>query len=196
MRHLDKNTSALVVVDMQHDYCSKGYYMDKAGYDTDRLRKPIEPIKHALSVARDSGLTVIYTRQYRVPGNDEEPVSSFPQTALKGETGWEIIPELPPQKDEQIFDKTTCSAFVSSNINEFLKSKGITTLIFCGNTIDVCVHSTLRTANDLGYKCITVADCCGAVSGELHKWSIESIKVEGGVFGSVANSKDLAVMLA
>lgn len=166
--------------------------MDKAGYDIDKLRQPIMPITQVLSEARSRGLTIIFTRQYRI--QDEQDASPnanvFPLTALKGEPGWEIIYELIPQDGESLVDKTTCSAFVSTNIDEILRDKGIKTVVFCGNTIDVCVHSTLRSANDLGYKCITLADCCGAVNEELHKWSIESILVEDGVFGSVASVED------
>jgi len=170
--------------------------MDQAGYDIARLRRPIAPLQQVLSAARQSGLTIIFTRQYRLPEAGEEgEASSYPPIALKGEPGWEIIPELSPQKDETVLDKTACSAFVSTNIDELLKSKNIHTLVFCGNTIDVCVHSTLRSANDLGYSCITLSDCCGAVSDELHHWSLESIKVEDGVFGDVMESRHFIATL-
>jgi len=171
--------------------------MGKAGYDIERLRRPIAPIQRLLAAARRAGLTIIYTRQYHVPDAQEEGAQedrdggSFPRTALKGETGWEIIPELAPQADETVLDKTTCSAFVSTDIHELLKSKAIGTLILCGNTLDVCVHSTLRSASDLGYDCITLADCCGAVNDGLYEWSLESIKVENGVFGAVMDSPQL-----
>lgn len=171
--------------------------MDRAGYDIDRLRRPVAPIQRVLEAARRAGLTIIYTRQYHVPdaqdegAADEHDRGSFPRTALKGEAGWEIIPELAPQADETVLDKTTCSAFVSTDIHGLLQSKAIGTLIFCGNTLDVCVHSTLRSANDLGYDCITLADCCGAVSDGLYEWSLESIRVENGVFGTVMDSPRL-----
>lgn len=166
--------------------------MDKAGYDIDRLRRPISPITQVLNVARSRKMTIIFTRQYRVEDSNvvEADQNAFPKTALKGESGWEIISELTPQDNEIVLDKTTCSAFVTTNIDEILRSKNINTMVFCGNTIDVCVHSTLRSANDLGYKCITLADCCGAVNDELHTWSVKSIQVEDGVFGSVANTQD------
>ena len=196
-RKFQPASTALLVIDMQNDYCSTGYYMSKAGYDIDRLRRPIAPIQRVLAPARQAGLTIIYTRQYHVPGAEgedgqqEQDGGSFPRTALKGETGWEIIPELAPQADETILDKTTCSAFVSTDIHELLKGKAIGTLIFCGNTLDVCVHSTLRSANDLGYDCITLADCCGAVNDGLYEWSLESIRIEDGVFGAVMDSAQL-----
>jgi biuret amidohydrolase len=174
---------------MQNDFCTAGYYMDKAGYDTTRLRRPILPLQQVLSAARQSGLTVIFTRQYREqkePG--KEVLDPYPQIALMGAPGWEIIPELSPQENEAVLDKTTCSAFTSTGMHELLKDKGIGALVFCGNTIDVCVHSTLRSANDLGYDCITLGDCCGAVNDELHHWSLASIEVENGVFGDVMDS--------
>jgi biuret amidohydrolase len=176
--------------------------MGRAGYDIDRLRRPVAPIQRVLDVARRAGLTIIYTRQYHVPDARDEDAAgeqdgaSFPRTALKGEAGWEIIPELAPQTGETVLDKTTCSAFVSTGIHELLQSKAIGTLIFCGNTLDVCVHSTLRSANDLGYDCITLADCCGAVSDGLYEWSLESIRVENGVFGTVMDSPQLIDMLS
>ena len=171
--------------------------MGKAGYDIDRLRRPVAPIQRVLEAARRAGLTIIYTRQYHVPDERDEGAAgeqdggSFPRTALKGEAGWEIIPELAPQAGEAVLDKTTCSAFVSTDIHELLQGKAIGTLILCGNTLDVCVHSTLRSANDLGYDCITLADCCGAVNDRLYEWSLESIRVENGVFGAVMDSPQL-----
>jgi nicotinamidase-related amidase len=171
--------------------------MGRAGYDIDRLRRPVALIQRVLEATRRAGLTIIYTRQYHVLDAQDEGAagqqegSSFPRTALKGEAGWEIIPELAPQADETVLDKTTCSAFVSTDIHRLLQNKAIGTLIFCGNTLDVCVHSTLRSANDLGYDCITLADCCGAVNDGLYEWSLESIRVEDGVFGAVMDSPQL-----
>jgi nicotinamidase-related amidase len=181
---------------MQNDYCSTGYYMDAAGYDIAKLRKPIAPLQKALSAARRSGLTILFTRQYRLPKDTEkEKANAYPLIALKGEPGWQIIPELAPQERETVLDKTTCSAFVSTDIHELLTSQDIRTLVFSGNTIDVCVHSTLRSANDLGYHCITLSDCCSAVNDELHHWSLESIKVEHGVFGDVMDSQEFIRLL-
>jgi nicotinamidase-related amidase len=181
---------------MQNDFCSTGYYMDKAGYEIARLRRPISPIQQVLAAARQSGMTILFTRQHRLPGNPgDDGGHSHPRLALRGEPGWEIIPELAPAADEVVIDKVACSAFVATNLHELLQRTDTTSLVFCGNTIDVCVHSTLRSANDLAYHCITLADCCGAVSDELHHWSLESIKVEGGVFGEVMNSPEFTGLL-
>jgi len=189
-RPLAPSSTALIVIDMQHDFCSSGYYMDKAGYDVAKLRKPIVPIQRALSAARQNGMVVIFTRQHGKPDRVARRDNPYPRIALKGEPGWELIAELQPTEDEAVLDKTACSAFVSTDLHELLMSKGVRTLVFCGNTIDVCVHSTLRSANDLSYDCITLSDGCGAVNDELHHWSLESIKVEHGVFGEVMTAQE------
>ena len=188
---------AVVVVDMQEDYCSPGYYMDRAGYDTKRLREPVERIQRVLSAARRNGLHVVYTRHGRAPESDssqtidEEPgmaPAAGPKTAARGEPGWRIVPELLPDAYDTVIEKSTCSAFVSGELDRILRSKGVRHLAFCGNTIDVCVHSTLRAAVDLDYECLLLGDCCGAVNNGLHTWAIESVKIENGVFGTVANA--------
>lgn len=195
-KQLELASTAILVIDMQNDFCSPGYYMDKAGYDTDRLRLPIAPIQRVLAAARQRGLAVVFTRQHRLPSPEGTATTGqFPQVALKGDPGWELIPELTPQPGEAVLDKVACSAFVATDLQERLRDRDVTTLVFCGNTIDVCVHSTLRSANDLGYHCITLADCCGAVNDELHRWSLESIKVEDGVFGDVLDSGQFVSML-
>jgi nicotinamidase-related amidase len=189
---------ALIVVDMQHDYCSPGYYMAQAGYDTQRLREPVLRIQRILAVARRSGLQVVYTRHSRVsdPSRPDTTIQeqrvvapSFPRTAKRGEPGWHIVPELLPQATDVVIEKSTCSAFVSGELNRVLQGKGIRHLAFCGNTIDVCVHSSLRAAVDLDYKCLLLGDCCGAVNDGLHRWAIESVKIEDGVFGTVASAE-------
>ena len=181
---------------MQNDFCSDGYYMDRAGYDVGRLRRPISPIQQVLAEARKTEMTIVFTRQYRPPGGRAvERDNSYPRISLKGEPGWEIVPELSPMESEIVIDKIASSAFVSTDMNQLLKANEAETLVLCGNTIDVCVHSTLRSANDLGYKCITLSDCCGAVNDDLHHWSLESIKVEDGVFGKVMSSQEFLHLL-
>jgi nicotinamidase-related amidase len=181
---------AVLVIDMQHDYCSPGYYLDKAGFDTRRLRQPIEPIRSLLPVARSRGLQVIYTRHGRLPSNQTHtiPASSFPKVAMAGEPGWQIVPQLSPAPEDIIVEKSTCGAFLSGELDRILRNKAIRCLAFCGNTIDVCVHSTLRAAVDLGYECLLLSDCCAAVNDGLHAWAVESVKVEDGVFGTVSDS--------
>ena len=185
---------ALLVVDMQHDYCSPGFYIERAGYETAPLRAPIPHIARVLRAARRSGLHVVYTQHSRpavppetTPGADSRG-SAFPSPALPGETGWEIVPELKPQPRDIVIQKTAINAFFSGELQQLLDEDGIHSLAICGNTIDVCVHSTLRAAVDFGYGCVLLSDCCGAVDEGLHRWAIESVKVENGVFGAVATA--------
>ena len=188
---------AVVVIDMQGDYCEPGYYMDRAGFDLERLRAPIEPIQKVLASARQVGMRIVYTRhdadasegglsslRHRRPSLEPDN-----PTSARGEPGWEIVSELEPSEDDLTIGKTTINAFASSNLDSRLRLEGIDCLAFCGNTIDVCVHSTLRAAIDLGYECVVLSDCCGAVNDGLHAWALESVKIEGGVFGTVANSE-------
>jgi nicotinamidase-related amidase len=179
---------------MQHDYCKPGFYIDRAGYDTARLRKPIPRIQDVLSAARHSGAHVIYTQHGRrrtypeTPSGARPGETSFPLTACRGEPGWEIVPELEPRATDTVLQKSTINAFFSGELRTLLTKASVQHLAFCGNTIDVCVHSTLRAAVDLGYDCLLLADCCGAVNDDLHRWAIESVKVEDGVFGTVATA--------
>lgn len=197
---------AVIVVDMQDDYCSQGHYIDRAGYDLKGLQAPIEPIKRVLAAARRAGMPVIYTRHAGTPNADRsarsgardrrQGVSADAKTAARGEPGWHIVKELSPQADEVVVDKSTISAFASSDLDGILRSKSIGHLAFCGNTIDVCVHSTLRSAVDLGYECLLLEDCCGAVNEGLHTWAIESVKIEDGIFGTVASSAEFVDALS
>jgi len=196
---------AVIVVDMQHDYCSPGYYIAQAGYDTRRLSEPIERIRRVLAAARASGMPVIYTQHGHAPdphgaaepGQEQRAIqSTYPRTARRGEPGWEIVPALSPQAGEVVIGKSTINAFVSGELDRILRSQGIRHLALCGNTIDVCVHSTLRAAIDLDYDCLLLADCCGAVNDGLHKWAVESVKVENGVFGTVASAEAFVAALA
>ena len=182
---------------MQADYCSPGYYMDRAGYDTQRLRAPVERIRQVLMAARRGGMRVIYTRHGRPPDDGARSAGAegmavtgaYPRTAARGEPGWQIVSELRPEPSDIMVEKTTINAFASSEVDQLLRDGGVRHLAFCGNTIDVCVHSTLRAAVDLGYECLLLGDCCGAVNDGLHAWAIESVKVENGVFGTVAGAE-------
>lgn len=199
-RQTTLSACALIVVDMQHDYCSAGYYIEQAGYDTHRLRAPIAPIRRVLAAARRGGLRVLYTRHGRAPDTANEGASEGStlavRTAARGEPGWHIVPELVPEMSEVVIEKSTCSAFVSGELDQMLRDLGVRHLAFCGNTIDVCVHSTLRAAVDLNYECLLLEDCCGAVNAGLHAWAIESVKIEDGVFGTVSSAEALIKALS
>ena len=200
---IDSTRAAVLVIDMQADFCAPGGYMDKMGFDTTPLRAPIEPIQRVLAVARAAGLLVIHTRQgYRADYADypdfrrarnryrgAAPGRDGP-SLVRGTPGWEIIEELTPAPGEPIIDKRANGAFHGTDLADLLMARGIRHLAFCGNTIDVCVHTTLRDANDRGYECLLLADCCGCVDPALHAAAVDMVKIEDGVFGCVASSED------
>ncbi len=204
--------SALIIIDMQLDFCDARGYIGQMGYDVAPLRAPIEPARRALAAARKAGLHVFHTRQgYRADLADL-PVKKRRRTEhrgavprdpgplgrilMRGEPGWQIIPELAPEDGEPIVDKTANGAFYGTDLDAVLRAQRIENLAFCGNTIDVCVHTTLREANDRGYECLLLADCCGAVSPTLHAAAVEMVKVEGGIFGSVATSDEFVAAVS
>lgn len=204
--------TALMVVDMQLDFCEERGYMGHMGYDMESLRAPIEPIVRVLQSSRLAGLHIIYTRQgYRsdfadVPRHKRACSSSvvgkegpLGRMLVRNEPGWHIIPELAPRMGEPIVDKTANGAFYGTDLESVLRSLEVGSIAFCGNTIDVCVHTTLRDANDRGYECLLIEDCCGAVDPDLHAAAVKMVKVEDGVFGSVTDSntfvQDLSLII-
>jgi biuret amidohydrolase len=195
--------AAILIIDMQADFCAPGGYMDSMGFDTTPLRAPIKPIGNVLEAARAAGLMVIHTRQgYRADHADfpefrrvrnryrgAAPGQDGP-SLVRGTPGWEIIDELAPAPGEAIVDKRANGAFHGTDLADLLMARGISQLAFCGNTIDVCVHTTLRDANDRGFECLLLADCCGCVDPALHAAAVEMVTIEDGVFGCSATSVD------
>ena len=204
---LDHSNTCLVVIDMQVDFCSMGGYVDSMGYDITLLRKPIEPIRQVLDCMRRHGYHIIFTREghrpdlsdlnenkrWRTSRGGAEIGSPGPcgRFLVRGEPGWDIIPELAPRLGEPIVDKPGRGSFVHTDLDLLLRSKSICNLIFVGVTTDVCVHSTMRHADDLGYECLLLEDCCAATVHDNHVAAVNMIKTEGGVFGSVSDSSKL-----
>jgi biuret amidohydrolase len=200
---LDPARAALLVIDMQADFCAPGGYMANLGFDVTPLRAPIEPIQRALVAARKAGMLVIHTRQayradhadfpdFRRARNRYRGAASGQDgpSLVRGTPGWEIIEELTPAPGEPVVDKRANGAFHGTDLADLLMARGIEQLAFCGNTIDVCVHTTLRDANDRGFECLLLSDCCGCVDPALHEASVRMVKIEGGVFGCVASADD------
>ena len=199
-----KNT-ALVIIDMQSDFCSPGGYLAHKGYDISLTRMPIEPIRAVLSIARAKGLAVFFTREGHRPDlsdlsatkrwRNEKAGAAIGASGPMGrllvreEAGWQIIPELQPLPNEPIIDKPGNGAFHATDLDHLLRGRGIQNLILCGVTTAVCVHSTLREASDRGYDTLLLSDCCAESEPALHQAAIEMVKMEGGIFGMVATSE-------
>jgi biuret amidohydrolase len=203
--------TALLIIDMQRDFCEPGGYIHQQGCDLSITRAPIEPIREVLEAARSHGLLVIFTREGHRPdlsdlsdtkrwrsGRDGSEIGSpgpMGRLLVRGEPGWEIIPELTPLPAEPIVDKPGNGAFYSTDLDILLRNRNIKNLVFCGVTTAVCVHTTLREATDRGYDNLLLEDCCAEPNPALHQAAIQMMRIEGGIFGTVATSKQFVEAL-
>ncbi|HVZ72335.1 MAG TPA: isochorismatase family cysteine hydrolase [Polyangia bacterium] len=211
---LRPQNTALIVIDMQTDFCGEGGYIAQLGYDISITRACINPIKNLLSKMRGRGYKILHTREGHRPDLSDLPANKrwrSRQTAgkqqgsgigigdpgpkgrvlVRGEPGWEIIPELAPIAGETIIDKPGKGSFYATDLDMILRQAGIQNLIITGITTDVCVHTTMRDANDRGYECLLLEDCCRATDPGNHDAAVKMVKMQNGVFGAISTSTAL-----
>ncbi|MEM6352473.1 MAG: isochorismatase family cysteine hydrolase [Cyanobacteria bacterium P01_D01_bin.14] len=201
---IDLARTALLVIDMQNDFCTPGGWAHGKGFDVSRTRQPIQPLQALLKGLRSTPVTIIHTREgHRTDLSDCPPhklARSQKQNApigsegpmgrrlTRGSKSHDFVDELQPVEGEIVLDKPGKGAFVATDLDLILRQRGIQYLLLTGVTTECCVHTTLRTANDLGYECLLLEDCCASLVPEFHRVTVEMTQV---IFGWVSTSGQL-----
>ena len=203
--------AALVIIDMQRDFLLPGGFGETLGNDVSLLQKTIAPLQSLLAAARRKGVLVIHTREGHRPDLSDAPRAKVERGVpsmrigapgpmgrilIRGESGHDIVPELYPEPGEPVIDKPGKGAFYATDLQAVLHNRGIETLFVCGVTTEVCVHTTVREANDRGYRCVVPGDCCGSYFPEFHEVALRMIKAQGGIFGWVTDSQRILAALS
>jgi len=207
---IDRAATALVIIDMQRDFLEPGGFGAALGNDVSLLHDAVEPCRRLLDAARSQGMLVVHTREGHRADLSDAPRAKVERGApalrigsqgpmgrilIRGEPGHDIIPALAPIAGEPIVDKPGKGAFFATDLHELLRNRGIDTLVVCGVTTEVCVHTTVREANDRGYRCIVPGDCCASYFPEFHAAGLAMIKAQGGIFGWVTDSQRVLAAL-
>ncbi len=206
----DQRTTALVIIDMQRDFLEPGGFGELLGNDVSLLRSTIEPTRRVLDACRAANITVIHTREGHRPDLSDCPPAKLTRNGvtfigtdgpmgrilIRGERGHDIVDELAPQPGEPVIDKPGKGAFYATDLEAILRSRGITTLVFCGVTTEVCVHTTVREANDRGFECVVLADCVGSYFPEFQRVALAMFEAQGAIFAWVADSAQFLAALS
>jgi nicotinamidase-related amidase len=200
---LDWSKTALVIIDMQRDFMEPGGFGETLGNDVSQLARAVKPIAAVLSLARDASILVVHTREGHLPDLSDAPPAKVERGApslrigdpgpmgrilIRGEAGHDIIPALYPLDSEVVIDKPGKGAFYATELGDILQKYGIENLLVCGVTTEVCVNTTVREANDRGYRCVVLSDGCASYFPEFHEMGLKMIKAQGGIFGWVTDS--------
>ena len=202
--------TALIIIDMQRDFLEPGGFGETLGNDVSRLQAAVQPLQRVLAAARAAGMLVIHTREGHRPDLSDAPPAKVQRGApskrigdegpmgrilIRGEPGHDIVPALYPIDGEPVIDKPGKGAFYQTDLESMLKHRGIENLLVTGVTTEVCVNTTVREANDRGYRCVVLGDCCASYFPEFHDMGLKMIKAQGGIFGWVSNSASLLAAL-
>jgi nicotinamidase-related amidase len=200
---VDLEKTAVVIIDMQRDFLLPGGFGEALGNDVSLLGKAVGPCMRLLEAARSRKMLVVHTREGHRPDMSDAPKAKVERGAptkrigapgpmgrilIRGEPGHDIIEELFPRVGEPVVDKPGKGAFYATDLHSILQNAGVETLVVCGVTTEVCVHTTVREANDRGYRCLVPGDCCGSYFPEFHEVGLRMIKAQGGIFGWVSDS--------
>jgi nicotinamidase-related amidase len=202
--------AALIIIDMQRDFLEPGGFGETLGNNVSLLKAAVPPLQSVLAAARRAGLLIIHTREGHRPDLSDAPKHKVERgepslrigapgpmgrILVRGEPGHDIIPELYPAPGEPVIDKPGKGAFYQTDLELMLKNREIDTLLVCGVTTEVCVNTTVREANDRGFRCIVLSDCCASYFPEFHAAGLAMIKAQGGIFGWVSASPQILAAL-